>query len=140
MDFWESNIIYTPIYHLNIMIKNILIKIIIVFIFIHSFWLIIIVTYLSMTNFDNAAKSIKDSANHQPKVEMTKDELLQIYSLFKQGSVGDNNTDKPGMLDFTGKAKWEAWNKLKGKSKEQAQAEYVELARSLLTKYGIKPS
>jgi diazepam-binding inhibitor (GABA receptor modulating acyl-CoA-binding protein) len=50
---------------------------------------------------------------------MTDDELLQIYSLFKQGSVGDNNTDKPGMLDFKGKAKWEAWNKLKGKKSKE---------------------
>ena len=71
---------------------------------------------------------------------MTDDELLQIYSLFKQGTVGDNNTDKPGMLDFKGKAKWEAWNKLKGKSKEQAQTEYIELARTLLAKYNVQPS
>lgn len=71
---------------------------------------------------------------------MTDDELLQIYALFKQGTVGDNNTDKPGMLDFKGKAKWEAWNKVKGKSKEQAQAEYIELARNLLAKYNVKPS
>jgi acyl-CoA-binding protein len=68
---------------------------------------------------------------------MTDDELLQIYSLFKQGTVGDNNTEKPGMLDFKGKAKWEAWNKLKGKSKEQAQTEYIELARTLLAKYNV---
>jgi acyl-CoA-binding protein len=68
---------------------------------------------------------------------MTDDELLQIYSLFKQGTVGDNNTEKPGMLDFKGKAKWEAWNKLKGKSKQQAQTEYIELARTLLAKYNV---
>jgi acyl-CoA-binding protein len=68
---------------------------------------------------------------------MTDDELLQIYSLFKQGTVGDNNTEKPGMLDFKGKAKWEAWNKLKGKSKEKAQTEYIELARTLLAKYNV---
>jgi acyl-CoA-binding protein len=68
---------------------------------------------------------------------MTDDELLQIYSLFKQGTVGNNNTEKPGMLDFKGKAKWEAWNKLKGKSKEQAQTEYIELARTLLAKYNV---
>jgi diazepam-binding inhibitor (GABA receptor modulating acyl-CoA-binding protein) len=41
------------------------------------------------------------------------------------------------MLDFKGKAKWEAWNKLKGKSKEQAQTEYIELARTLLAKYNV---
>lgn len=86
-------------------------------------------------SFDTAAKAIKDSANQN--VKMSDDELLQIYALYKQGTTGDNNTDKPGMLDLKGKAKWEAWNKLKGKSKETAQKEYVELARNLLTKYKL---
>ena len=53
---------------------------------------------------------------------MADDELLQLYSLFKQATVGDVNTDRPGMLDFKGKAKWDAWEKVKGKSKEDAEA------------------
>jgi acyl-CoA-binding protein len=52
--------------------------------------------------------------------------------------VGDNNTEKPGMLDLKGKAKWEAWNKQKGKSKEQAQQEYINLSTNLFKKYNIK--
>ena len=47
---------------------------------------------------------------------MTDQELLQIYSLFKQGTVGDVNTDRPGFLDLKGKAKWDAWAGVKGKS------------------------
>ncbi len=86
-------------------------------------------------SFDTAAKAIKDSANSN--IKMTDDELLQIYSLYKQGSSGDNTTEKPGMLDFKGKAKWDAWTKLKGKSKDAAQHEYVELARNILKKYGL---
>lgn len=88
-----------------------------------------------MSTFQKAADEIKASAS--TGITMTNDELLQIYSLYKQGSVGDNNTPKPGMLDFKGKAKWEAWNNLKGKTQEAAQAEYVELARNLLTKYKL---
>ena len=53
---------------------------------------------------------------------MSEDELTQVYSLYKQGSVGDVNIDRPGMLDFKGKKKWDAWDKQKGKSKEEAQA------------------
>ena len=34
--------------------------------------------------------------------------------VFVQVKEGDCNTAKPGMLDFSGKAKWEAWNKNKG--------------------------
>ncbi len=68
---------------------------------------------------------------------MTDQELLQIYSLFKQGTVGDVNTDRPGFLDLKGKAKWDAWAGVKGKSKEAAQAEYVSLAKALLAKYNL---
>lgn len=72
---------------------------------------------------------------------MTNEQLLQVYSLYKQGTEGDNTKDKPtGMLDFQGKKKWEAWAGLKGKSKEQAKEEYINLARTLLTKYGLKPT
>jgi diazepam-binding inhibitor (GABA receptor modulating acyl-CoA-binding protein) len=55
-------------------------------------------------SFEKAAAEIKASANSN--IKMSDDELLQIYSLYKQGTVGDNTTDKPGMLDFKGKAKW----------------------------------
>ncbi len=57
---------------------------------------------------------------------------LELYGLYKQATVGDCNTDKPGMLDFKGKAKWEAWNKVKGKDKEAAKSEYVDLVLALL--------
>ena len=39
--------------------------------------------------------------------------------------------DKPGMFDMTGKAKWEAWNKNKGLSKDDAMTKYIELVDSL---------
>ena len=40
--------------------------------------------------------------------------LLKIYALYKQGSVGDVEGDRPGMTDFVGRFKWDAWNELKG--------------------------
>ena len=40
---------------------------------------------------------------------MTNDELKEIYGLYKQATVGDINTERPGMLDFKGKAKWDSW-------------------------------
>ena len=43
------------------------------------------------------------------------DEMLKLYGLYKQATVGDVNTDRPGMLDFAGKAKWDAWSGNKGK-------------------------
>jgi diazepam-binding inhibitor (GABA receptor modulator, acyl-CoA-binding protein) len=57
--------------------------------------------------------------------------LLQIYSLYKQGSIGDNTEKKPGFTDMVGRAKWDAWDKLKGTSQDDAMKQYVELIDSL---------
>ncbi|XP_055846750.1 acyl-CoA-binding protein homolog [Episyrphus balteatus] len=65
----------------------------------------------------------------------TDSELLQLYALFKQASIGDNNTSKPGMLDLKGRAKWESWNDLKGKAQDAAKEEYIALVESLSQKY-----
>jgi diazepam-binding inhibitor (GABA receptor modulating acyl-CoA-binding protein) len=59
--------------------------------------------------------------------------LLKIYSLFKQGSTGDVQGDRPGMMDFVGRAKYDAWASLKGKTVEQAQQAYIDLIESLQT-------
>ena len=58
-------------------------------------------------------------------------DLLELYSLYKQATVGDCNTDRPGMLDFKGKAKWDAWNGLKGTSKADAEKKYIAKVASL---------
>lgn len=60
------------------------------------------------------------------------DTLLQLYSLYKQGSIGDINMDPPvNAFDFVARAKYEAWTALKGKSTSEAMKEYVELVRKL---------
>jgi acyl-CoA-binding protein len=57
--------------------------------------------------------------------------LLKIYGLYKQATVGDNAEKKPGFGDMVGRAKWDAWNGLKGKSSDDAKQEYVDLINSL---------
>lgn len=57
--------------------------------------------------------------------------LLKIYSLYKQGSVGDNADKKPGFSDMVGRAKWDAWNSLKGTSTDDAMQQYVDLINEL---------
>jgi acyl-CoA-binding protein len=57
--------------------------------------------------------------------------LLQIYSLYKQATVGDVEGKRPGFTDMVGRAKWDAWNAIKGKSAEEAMKEYVDLIESL---------
>ena len=57
--------------------------------------------------------------------------LLQIYSLYKQATAGDVEGKRPGFTDMVGRAKWDAWNELKGKSGDEAMQEYVDLIESL---------
>jgi len=60
------------------------------------------------------------------------DTLLQLYSLYKQATEGDINIDPPANpFDFVSKAKYEAWAGLKGKPKERAMQEYIELVGKL---------
>ena len=57
--------------------------------------------------------------------------LLQLYALYKQASSGDAEGKRPGFTDMVGRAKWDAWNAIKGKDAKAAMQEYVELVESL---------
>jgi diazepam-binding inhibitor (GABA receptor modulating acyl-CoA-binding protein) len=60
------------------------------------------------------------------------DILLQLYALYKQATEGDINTESPSnMFDFVAKAKFNAWESMKGKTKESAMQEYVDLIGKL---------
>jgi diazepam-binding inhibitor (GABA receptor modulator, acyl-CoA-binding protein) len=60
------------------------------------------------------------------------DVLLQLYSLFKQGQEGDINIEPPtNMFDFVAKAKYGAWEKMKGMPKEQAMQEFIDKINEL---------
>ena len=57
--------------------------------------------------------------------------LLKIYGLYKQASAGDVEGKRPGFSDLVGRAKWDAWNEVKGKDPEVAMQGYVDLIESL---------
>jgi acyl-CoA-binding protein len=57
--------------------------------------------------------------------------LLKIYALYKQGTTGDNTEKKPGFGDMVGRAKWDAWNSLKGTPSDTAKQQYIDLIESL---------
>lgn len=63
-------------------------------------------------------------------------ELLELYSLYKQASAGDVQGSRPGVLDFKGRAKYDAWSARKGMSRADAERAYVELVERLAVKYG----
>jgi acyl-CoA-binding protein len=57
--------------------------------------------------------------------------LLKIYALYKQASSGDVDGKRPGFSDMVGRAKWDAWNAVKGQSAEAAMQAYIDLIESL---------
>ena len=64
------------------------------------------------------------------------DELLQLYALYKQGSSGDVSGSRPGAFKMKDRAKYDAWAKVKGLSQPDAQAKYIALVDSLVSKLG----
>ena len=77
--------------------------------------------------FEEAILNSK-SLSEKPSNEI----LLQLYSLYKQSTEGDVNTEPPSNpFDFVNKAKHDAWTSLKGKTKELAMQDYVDLVKSL---------
>jgi len=80
-----------------------------------------------LQQFENAVSESK-TLSERP----SNDTLLQLYSLYKQASEGDVNTEVPSNpFDFIAKAKYEAWESLKGTSKEKAMQDYIDLVKKL---------
>lgn len=77
--------------------------------------------------FDNAVSESK-SLNIKP----SNDTLLQLYALYKQSIEGDPSDEGPSNpFDFVAKAKYDAWVAMKGKSKDVAMKEYIQLIEKL---------
>ena len=74
----------------------------------------------------------KAAADAQKLTERpSNDVLLKMYALYKQGTEGDVQGSRPGMMDFKGRAKYDAWAAIEGMSAEDAMQEYVDLVESL---------
>ncbi len=74
-------------------------------------------------------KAVKESKELPEKPD--NQTLLQIYSLYKQATEGDNDGKRPGFTDMVGRVKFDAWAALKGKGGDEAMQEYVDLIESL---------
>lgn len=73
-----------------------------------------------------AAVARAKSLPHQPN-----EILLDLYGLFKQATLGDVSGDKPGMFDFVGAAKYDAWERRRGMTEDEAMQAYTELVDKL---------
>jgi len=76
--------------------------------------------------FEKAAETIRDS-KAEPTEEINDQVKLQFYGLYKQATVGDCQESAPWKINLVARAKWDAWNSLKGTNKEEAMKKYVKL-------------
>jgi diazepam-binding inhibitor (GABA receptor modulating acyl-CoA-binding protein) len=81
--------------------------------------------------FQKAGEAVKTLAQKPDS-----DVLLKLYALFKQGSQGECTGDRPGMMDFVGRAKYDAWKGLAGTSKDVAMQRYIDEVSGMLAAEG----
>lgn len=80
------------------------------------------------TQFDEAVNYIQTAeGDFKPSNEMK----LEFYALYKQATEGDASGKRPGMMDFVGRAKYDAWAELKGTSSDEAMQKYVDKLNAL---------
>ncbi|MFC4251950.1 MAG: acyl-CoA-binding protein [Sinimarinibacterium flocculans] len=77
--------------------------------------------------FEQAQKDVK-TLTKRPGNE----DMLFLYAHFKQAAEGDVKGSRPGMLDMVGRAKYDAWAKLKGTKADDAMKKYVDKVATLL--------
>ena len=85
------------------------------------------------TRFDQAVQYVQSAeGNFKP----SNDVKLEMYALFKQATEGDVKGKKPGLTDFVGRAKYSAWESLKGMSSDKAMETYIAKIEVLKSKHG----
>ncbi len=79
------------------------------------------------TLFEQAQKDVTSLAERPDNQT-----LLQLYALYKQATDGDVQGERPGMMDFINRAKYDAWAKLQGQSADEAMQCYVDVVKQLM--------
>jgi acyl-CoA-binding protein len=77
--------------------------------------------------FEQAQKDVKTLS-----AKPSDDDMLALYSIYKQATDGDVTGDRPGFFDFVGGAKFDARENLKGMSSEEAMQKYIDTVAELL--------
>jgi acyl-CoA-binding protein len=83
-----------------------------------------------MTELETKFQDAQARAKSMSKAPPT-ESLLELYALYKQGLSGDVAGSRPGMMDFKGRAKYDAWAKHKGMTKDAAMQAYIALVDRL---------
>ncbi|KAI5419689.1 Acyl-CoA-binding domain-containing protein 1 [Lathyrus oleraceus] len=94
----------------------------------------------SITHLVNVIQ--EDFEEHAAKVKTLKESpsnenLLILYGLYKQATLGPVTTARPGIFSQKDRAKWDAWKAVEGKSKDEAMSDYITKVKQLLEEAGL---
>ncbi|KAH7514787.1 hypothetical protein FEM48_Zijuj11G0127600 [Ziziphus jujuba var. spinosa] len=87
--------------------------------------------------YDMSLHKLEEFEEHAAKVKTLKkapsdENLLILYGLYKQSTVGPVNTSRPGIFNLRDRAKWDAWKAVEAKSKDEAMSDYITKVKQLL--------
>lgn len=77
-------------------------------------------------NFNQAAEHVQ-----RIHTKCLPNDLLELYALYKQGTIGRCNTTKPGIFNLQARSKWCAWQDLGDLAKNEAKSRYIEKVKQL---------
>jgi len=84
---------------------------------------------MQLSHYFEDCASVLEFAVKEGGIIISNDNMLKLYSYYKQATIGDCNIPKPsGILNLKEKSKWTAWNNLKGTTSDSAKSEYVKTA------------
>ncbi|MCX8514952.1 MAG: hypothetical protein RL017_928 [Pseudomonadota bacterium] len=74
--------------------------------------------------FDDMLVAVRDATiDFKPN----NNQKLKLYAFYKQATEGDVKGECPSIVNMVERAKWQAWNAIKGKSKEFAMEGYLKV-------------
>ncbi|CAB3399956.1 unnamed protein product [Caenorhabditis bovis] len=89
---------------------------------------------MSLDEKFNAAVEIIQKLPKQGPVSTSNDQKLTFYSLFKQATIGDVNTERPGIFSIIERKKWDSWKELNGVSQDEAKERYIKALNEMFDK------
>jgi len=81
-------------------------------------------------NFQKTVECIKTLSQ-----DLSNEELLELYGLYKQATLGNNNTNKPSIFNYKGLKKWQSWTSFKDITSDMAKTKYILLVQKLVNEY-----
>jgi diazepam-binding inhibitor (GABA receptor modulator, acyl-CoA-binding protein) len=73
--------------------------------------------------FDTAVEEVRTAGEWSKAIP--NDRRLLCYGMFKQANQGDVTGTQPWAVQFEARSKWDAWNNVKGMSKNDAMVSSV---------------